>query len=496
MSNVKLSQRESSKPGDIETGNVSQGEKVDSLSSSDENIVDWDSPTDPENPRNWPGRKKALHIFLLGILTLNANLAATMFAPGAAQFAAEFRIADKTIVTFAVSIYLVGVAFGPVVTAPLSEIHGRLIVYHVCNVVYAAFTLGCALSTNAPMFYIFRFIAGCSSSAPIAIGGGTIADLVPPEKRGGAMGLFMLGALLGPVLGPVAGGFLVANVGWRWTFWLILIIGGSTTLFAFAFMRETYAPILLIRKAARIRKETGNARLHTKVVLSSSYTIMFKSISRPLKLLILTPIVTSLSLYVAYSFSLIFILFTTFPSVFEEQYGFSTAVSGLAYLGLGVGFLVGLAAFTAVNNWQRKHWNANGGWTPERHLIPMIIFSPFTAIGFFWYGWSSAERTHWMVPITGTSFIAIGFLFTMLPTQLYLVDAFDSGAAASAVAANIILRVLCSAFITLAGPPLYDHLGLGWGNSLLGFLCIAFIPAPVLIYRNGAWLRKRFPPKL
>ncbi|KFA78586.1 hypothetical protein S40288_09084, partial [Stachybotrys chartarum IBT 40288] len=213
--------------------------------------------------------------------------------------------------------------------------------------------------------------------------------------------------------------------------------------------------------AARIRKETGNARLHTKVVLSSSYTIIFVAITRPLKLLVLIPIVMSLLLYVTYAFGLIFILFTPFPSVFEAQYGFSTAVSELACLGLGIDFLVGLGAFTAANNWQRKHWDAKGGWTPEKHLIPMIIFSPFTAIGFFWYSWSSAKRTHWIVPIIANFFIAIGALFTLLPTQLYLVDAFGAGAAASALAANLILQLLCSAFITLAGPPLYAHLGLG-----------------------------------
>lgn len=261
-------------------------------------------------------------------------------------------------------------------------------------------------------------------------------------------------------------------------------------------MRETYSPILLSRKAARLRKETGNDRLHTKVILPSSYKVIIVAIARPLKLLILAPIVTTLSLFVAYSLGLMFILFTTFPSVFEEQYGFSVAVSGLAYLGFGLGFVAGLAAFTAITSRQRKFWEAKGGWTAERHLIPMIVFSPLTAVGFFWYGWSSAERTHWIVPIIGTFFVAFGILFTLMPTQLYLVDAFGAGAAASALAANLIFRVLCGAFITLAGPPLYARLGLGWGNSLLGFLCIAFIPVPVLIYRNGDWLRKRFPAKL
>ena len=62
-----------------------------------------------------------------------------MFAPGAAYFAADFHITDETVVAFAVSIYLIGIALGPVLTAPLSEMHGRLVVYHVGNVVYVAF---------------------------------------------------------------------------------------------------------------------------------------------------------------------------------------------------------------------------------------------------------------------------------------------------------------------------------------------------------------------
>jgi MFS family permease len=122
-----------------------------------------------------------------------------MFAPGAYQFATEFNITNDTTVTLAVSVYLAGLAFGPLLSAPLSEIYGRLIMYHICNAIYIGFTIGCALSTNAPMFYVFRFIAGCASSAPVAIGGGTIADLEPPERRAGAMALFMMGALLGPV---------------------------------------------------------------------------------------------------------------------------------------------------------------------------------------------------------------------------------------------------------------------------------------------------------
>lgn len=271
---------------------------------------------------------------------------------------------------------------------------------------------------------------------------------------------------------------------------------GSCAIMAGIFMRETSATILLDRKAKQLRKETGNPNLHPKVAVHMSYKIVLNALTRPLRLLIFSPIVLSLSLYSAYTFTLIFILFTTFTQVFEEQYGFSTQVSGLSYLGLGVGFILALLSFAKVSNTLRAFWQKRNRWTAEKHLLPMIVVSPLTAIGFFWYGWSVEKQAHWIVPILGTGLVGIGFMYAMIPAQLYLVDSFGAASAASALAANLILRVIGAAFLTLAGPALYARLGLGWGNSLLGFLCLAFIPAPILIYRYGAWLQKKYPVKL
>lgn len=125
-------------------------------------------------------------------------------------------------------------------------------------------------------------------------------------------------------------------------------------------------------------------------------------------------------------------------------------------------------------------------------LPTMMWVSPIVSAGFFWYGWTAYFRVHWMAPIVGTSLIAVGSLFVIMPSQLYLVDAFGPEAAASALAANLVVRTLSGAFLTLAGPPLYSSLGLGWGNTLLGFLSLAFVPIPWLFYRYGKTLRERF----
>ncbi|KAF4633045.1 hypothetical protein G7Y89_g5082 [Cudoniella acicularis] len=459
------------------------------------NIVDWDSPTDPVNPANWKRGTKLFHVLLVSGFTLYSNLAAVMFAPGAQALVAEFGITQSIVASFTVSIYILGFSIGPLLLASMSEMYGRLIVYHVCNAVYLAFTIGCALSTNTSMFLAFRFICGCAASSPMAIGGGTIADLYEPSERGRAMALFGLGPLLGPVIGPVVGGFVTEYLGWRWTFWLILMLAGAVSLLALIIMRETFEPVLLERKAVQMRKTTGNDQLRARTYNKdlTPWQLLGRATIRPTKMLFFSPMVFLLSVYCAFMFGLTYLLFTTFPAVFEETYGWKPDIAGLAYLGLGVGMIISIGLFAVLSD--KLLHQPHGGTLarPELRLILMIWSSPLVPIGFFWYGWSANYHTHWIVPILGTLVIGLGSFLILMPAQLYLVDAFGSEAAASALAANTVLRSLFGALIPLAGPPLYSNLKLGWGNSLLAFIGLAFVPVPFFFYKYGEKLRARFP---
>ena len=253
--------------------------------------------------------------------------------------------------------------------------------------------------------------------------------------------------------------------------------------------------MLLGRKAARLRKETGNAALVSQMDRGLTPGQLFlRAIIRPTKLLVLSPIVLLLSLLCAFVFGLIFLLFTTFPMVFEQQYHFSAGISGLSYLGLGIGLAISLATFATLSD---KLQNAHGDSPkPEERLKPMMWVMPAVPVGIFWYGWAAEEQTHWIVPILGTAVFGFGYLWVIMPTQTYIVDAFGPEAAASALAASMVLRLLFAAFLPLAGPSLYAHLGLGWGNSVLGFIGVAFLPVPFFFYRYGGWLRERFVVKL
>lgn len=149
-------------------------------------------------------------------------------------------------------------------------------------------------------------------------------------------------------------------------------------------MRETNAAILLRRKTDRLIKETGNDKLVPKAKMNETpKEVLRKAIVRPMKMIIFSPIVLLLSLYGGVLFGIIFLLFSTFPSVFEETYGFSTGVSGLAYLGLGIGFVLGLVVFAVLSD--RLLGQKKGGTVarPEERLILMKWIAPTAPLGCF-----------------------------------------------------------------------------------------------------------------
>ncbi|RYP67857.1 hypothetical protein DL770_008533 [Monosporascus sp. CRB-9-2] len=471
-------------------------------SMDDTNVVWWDGPDDPENPYNWPGWRKTLNVGCVSAMTLVSPLASSIFAPGVPQVMAEFGSTSLELASFVVSVYVLGFAAGPMVLAPLSEIYGRVPIYHIGNIGFVAFTIGCALAPSLNSLIVFRFLCGVFGSAPMTNGGGTIADTIEQSKRGAAMAAFSIGPLLGPIIGPVGGGFLADAKGWRWAFWLLVILGGALALTMLVVMKESYAPVVLERKAARLRKETGNQLLRSKLDVGLSATDYFKrGIVRPFRMLFFSPVVAIMAIYLAIVYSYLYLLFTTFTDVFMRTYGFSASTVGLSYLGLGVGSMIGLAIFSMSSDKylakKAAETDADGnkmGMKPEHRLPPLPVGATLLPIGLFIYGWTAEYKVHWIVPIIGTGIIGIGNLMVFMGVQLYLVDAF-SIYAASALASNTVVRSIAGAVVPLAGLPMYEKLGLGWGNSLLGFIAIALLPVSVILMRYGEYLRKRFEIK-
>lgn len=430
-----------------------------------------------------------------------------LFAPGVPQAMAEFSSTSLEIASFVVSVYILGFAAGPLLFAPLSEIYGRLMLYHIANVGFVAFSVACALSPTLDALIVFRFLSGVFGSVAISNGSGTIADMITQEKRGIAIAIFSIGPLLGPIVGPVAGGFLTAAEGWRWAFWLLAIVGGVLLVLMLFTLKESYAPVLLERKAARLRRETGNNMLRSKLDAGLSPRDYFKrGIVRPFRMLFLSPIVAIAAVYVAVTYGYLYLMFTTITEVFQQYYGFSTSMVGLAFLGLGVGSIFGILIFSSTSDKYMKRKSAeadaiaeaSGGVKPDMKPEYRLVLLPVGALlipaGLFIYGWTASFRVHWIAPIIGTAVVGMGNIIVFLTVQLYLVDTFTIYAA-SAIASNTVVRSLAGALLPLAGLPMYEKLGIGWGNSLLGFVAVALFPVAIVMFRYGERLRTRFPIK-
>lgn len=209
MTSSESNSETASKSGAVDTeaqvAPISQVETVGSPTKSeahDANIVDWDGPHDPNNPRNWTKGKKWAHIIMVSLFALVTNMAPTMCVPGAPILLHEFHVTSSTLAQLAITIYVLGLAVGPMILSPLSEAYGRLPIYHASNLLFLLFLVGCGLSKTVAQFMVFRFISGCMGGVPMPLGGATIADLLEVDSRPVAMALFSLGPLTGPVSYP------------------------------------------------------------------------------------------------------------------------------------------------------------------------------------------------------------------------------------------------------------------------------------------------------
>ncbi|KAH0489678.1 hypothetical protein TgHK011_010096 [Trichoderma gracile] len=465
-------------------------------------VVGWESQQDPDMPLNFSRSRKWLITLLLSAITFMTPFASSILAPSLAALERDFGVNDITLGSMPVSIFLLGYAVGPLFLSPLSEIYGRNLILISANVWFCLWLVGCALAPSLNTLIFFRFMAGVGGSGCQTIGGGVIADIFPITERGKAMTIWMLGPIAGPTVSPVIGGFVTETIGWRWVNWLSCIPAAVVVVAMMFLNRETNHRVLIAWKTEKLRKELGIPELRSCYVdpdapVLSKRQILLLGLVRPMKMLLRSPNIFGLSLYIAFVYGCLYLLYNTIPTVFQGSYGWTLGITGLVYLTLLVGYAIGLLAFALLSDSTVIRMTAanSGVYEPEMRLPDCLWFALILPTTFFWYGWSADKAVHWIVPIIGIAPFGIGIVGVLMPIQTYIVDAYPQYAA-SGLAGFSVLRNTIAAFLPLAGPQLYENLGIGWGNSVLGFIAVALIPIPVLIYRYGKWLRLRFAIQL
>lgn len=447
---------------------------------------------DPVNPRNWSPARKWTATTVLALYTFVTPLASSIMAPGLPDVAIKYGITDPTVTALTLSIFVLSLAIGPLFAAPLSEVYGRVWILHLSNLSFLVFNLGCAFAPNTSAFLAFRFLAGFAGSAPIACGGGVVSDLFSERERASAMALCYVGPLIGPVVGPVIGGFIAESLGIQYDFYVVAAICGVAAVIGIAFLKESYAPVIRLRrgKIATDLEKVPEGHPTLTALQMNKWVYLWINLKRPVILLTRSFLCFILSLYVALIYGIYYLMFSTFPTLFSDVYHFNIGIGGLAYIGLGVGFISAAIFGAKLSDKMYTHLAAkNGGiGTPEMRIPALIFGSLFAPVGLFWYGWSAQAQIHFIMPIIGTAFFSFGLMTTFLPIQLYLVDTFTYAASATAAAST--LRSLFGFAFPLFGQQMFAALDYGPGNSLLAGLAIVIgIPFPIWIYYAGERMR-------
>ncbi|KAL4251643.1 MFS transporter superfamily protein [Abortiporus biennis] len=458
-------------------------------------IVDWDL-ADPENPYNWSKPRKWVITLQLGLSTWVAAFCSSAYTGGLGSMIKDLHT-NEEVALLGVTLYVLGFGFGPLLFAPLGEVYGRRPVFLTTMSIFTLFHMGGALGRNIQTVLICRMFAGTFGSSPLTNSSGAISDIWTARERGVASALYATAPFMGPVLGPIVGGWIDETpLGWRFTFWVMMMCSAVITFHGFFLAPETYAPALLRKRARKLRKASGN-QVHyvSKFDLTRSKSFADKmrtNLTRPFLFLVTEPIVLLMSLYIAITYAILYAFFAAFPIVFQQHRGFSTGEGGLAFLGVGIGILFG-TSLAPVNNilyWRAMDRSETGRAPPEARLYMPMMGAFLLPIGLFWFAWTSQPSVHWIVPIIAGIPIGTGTAQVMQGLVQYIMDAY-SIYCASAIASTVLLRSLLAAIFPLISPPMFKKLGDQWAISLFAFLATACMPLPLLFFKYGAWVRSK-----
>ncbi|KAK5112252.1 hypothetical protein LTR62_004413 [Meristemomyces frigidus] len=480
-------------PKDIEKAGESAGTHAPTAGEKEAFKVKFDGD-DKTNPRNWSTMYKAFITWQLGMLALAASLGSSIIAPAEPTIATYTGVSQETMV-LAVSLYVLGFAFGPLLWGPISEVYGRKVSMLPAMYCLALFSIGTAVSKNAAAVFLTRFFAGVFGSAPVSNVSAALGDMYSPKARGIAVTFYAVCVVGGPTIGPIIGSALTVNphLGWRWTEYIEAIWTAVVATMTLFLMPEVYTPTLLVRKARKLRQQTGDDRYwhpHESSRITFS-NILTKHVSRPLRMLTTEPMVTCIAIYASFVYGLLYLTLEVFPIVYRENRHLSPVVSTLPFLGLFVGVLAAVGINLANQpRYSRIVEQNNGRAVPEARCPPMLVGGALFVIGLFWFGWTADPKYHWAIPTVATAFIGAGFNVIFQQCINFLVDTY-SLYAASAVSANTFLRSLVGFGLPLAARPMFLNLGVGPACSVLGAVAALALPIPLIFMRYGLRLRQR-----
>ena len=207
-------------------------------------------------------------------------------------------------------------------------------------------------------------------------------------------------------------------------------------------------------------------------------------------------IVISLTLWMSFTWGVLFIFMQSIPQNYADVYSFSPRSTAFVETALSVGMVIGtLVAPFFIHFYLRsgkRNGQGRGSPVPEARLYISIPGTLLFTTGILWYGWTMHPSLHPMLPTAGLVLIGFGVFAVYFSVSTFLIDAYEKYAA-SALAAATFGRGIFSAFLPLSSQAIFLKLGIKWASTLLGGVALLLSAVPVLLVWKGNEVRRRSP---
>lgn len=470
------------------------------------------------SPFMWSEKRKSILTWMSVTATMLTGYSAGSYSSGIDQMTKEWNISEVA-ATVGITVFTCGFGVAPMVLAPFSEINGRRPMFVVTGILFVVFQVVCAVTPTFAGMLVARFLVGCAGSTFSTMVGGVVSDVYHAEDRNTAMALFSGGALLGTGLGPLVSGFLAQNTTWRWIFYLQIIIDGVMMALIVVFFKETRGSVILSRKGKALNKwyddmeaegyygmmmptssdpsKTAPQRMRWKVKSDEERATIGKMISvslyRPFHLLFTEPVVFSFSLWISFSWAILYLMFSAIPLVFETNHGFSLEEAGSVFAAISIAAIISTVMSIYQEKLARKYLSPKRRLlldTPEGRLYFACLQSALLPIGCFWFGWTSFPSIPWIVPALAVGCATMGIFSIYLAVFNYLADTYHRYASSALAAQSFCRNILGGAFPLFTRQMFTAMTYQGAGSFLGGFSALLTIVPWVLVF-YGPRIRAR-----
>ena len=349
---------------------------------------------------------------------------------------------------------------------------------------------------NLAVLLLLRFLSGAFGAAPLTNSVRVIADTFPSQDRGLAITVYAFVPLFAPVLGPIVGGYVVATLGWHWLMGIIALLSTSALVVSLVLLPETYAPVLLRKRAERLSNMTNKVFVSATAGKTGEQPHFSNSLattlSRPFYLAAHEPIILILALYQAIVFGNLYLAFAAFPIVYTDFRGWPPESSGLSF----VGILIGMLFAVIFQIWDNRRYVklviglSTEAAAPETRLPGNCVGGISILIGLFWFAWTASPDVFGMTNTAAGIPFGVGIVLITISSTNYLVDSY-AVFSASALTACICARAICGALFPLFVPGLFAKSGVYWGLTKPALLASLYAPFHFIFWRYGPSIKSR-----